>query len=225
MSTLPDVGPHQSVSPADLVYHEGRYVDKHELLYGAESRAVLFADGVYEVVRYEAGRAYRLQDHLDRLGLSLQALDLEADRVVACLPGVMDQLLACNGLREARVYVQAVRPGGARDFLASLGVEPVLTAMAYPLGSIVDEREVPVVSALVVEDVRWSQCDVKSLMLMPASLAKSRARRGGRMRRFLSGPSRAGLHVTSPKGPRRMCVWCTKGGCGRIQPTGGCCLE
>jgi len=71
-------------------------------------RAFLFGDAVYEVLPVYASRAFRLREHLDRLGRSLPAS--------ACPPAVarrlgedLRELISRNSAVEAYLYLQVTR--------------------------------------------------------------------------------------------------------------------
>ncbi|MEM1444713.1 MAG: aminotransferase class IV [Planctomycetota bacterium] len=168
--------------PADaVVYFDGQFRPAAEARFALEERGVLFADGVYEVVRYDQGRPFAMQPHVDRLANSLQGIDL---------PGVdaqqfatlSDELMERNGLQDAKVYWQVTRgDAGPRDFFIpeQEHLRPNAVLIAYPAPPV--DRKAPPTSGAghVVEDCRWTKCWIKSLMLMPASLAKTAAKRNG----------------------------------------------
>ncbi|MEM7576690.1 MAG: aminotransferase class IV [Planctomycetota bacterium] len=169
--------------PDATVFFDGQFCKATDARFALEERGVLFADGVYEVVRYDAGRPFAMQPHVDRLANSLKGIDLrgvDAQQFAT----LSDELMDRNGLNDAKVYWQVTRgDAGPRDFLIPQPPEaetsPNLVLIAYP-ATPVDRAGDPISGAgHVVEDCRWTKCWIKSLMLLPASLAKTAAKQHG----------------------------------------------
>ena len=182
---------------APIVFHNGSFVDYAEARLDVQERGTLFADGVYEVVRFDRGRPFAMQPHVDRLARSLAGIEL-AGLDAAEFAGWSYELLERNNLTDAKVYWQVSRGPATRDFLIADGLSPTVTLLAYPAVPI--ERGAPLKSgsALLVDDCRWTQCWIKSLMLLPASLAKTRADRAGAIEAIFerAKPGAAGKHIT-----------------------------
>ena len=62
-----------------IVYLNGRFLPREEAKISPEDRGFLFADAIYEVVRYGAGRPYRLAEHLARMREGLTALSISVE--------------------------------------------------------------------------------------------------------------------------------------------------
>ncbi|MEM8739793.1 MAG: aminotransferase class IV, partial [Planctomycetota bacterium] len=164
---------------APVVYHRGAFLPEPDARVPLQDRGLLFADGVYEVVRFDHGRPFAMGDHVRRFRQSLAAIDLPAD-LADPFPDLSHELLRRNRLTDAKIYWQVTRGPAARDFRAPDDPSPSLTLLAYPTEPLnPDPPPLAHGPALVVDDCRWTQCRVKSLMLLPASLAKTRARRAG----------------------------------------------
>ena len=146
--------------------------------FNLHDRGVTFGDGVYEVVRYDGGRAFAVERHVERLRRSLAAVEIGGVDPAA-LAEHSDELLRRNGWTHAKAYWQVTRGRQPRDFVIGQDVRPTVTAWLAPTQPLVAGREVARGSAILAEDVRWLRCDVKSLLLMPASLARTRASRAG----------------------------------------------
>ena len=57
-----------------IVYFNGQYILKEQVMISPDDRGVLLADGTYEVVRIYRGKPYRIKDHLDRFAESLSKI-------------------------------------------------------------------------------------------------------------------------------------------------------
>ncbi len=185
------------MNPASILYHRGEYLSHREASLDVQDRGVLFADGVYEVVRYDRGRAYAMQAHLDRLRRSLEGIELPGVEVEAFAER-SDQLMRRNELTDAKVYWQVTRGPAPRDFVVPDSPRPTETVIAFSLPPLDGDRPLDAGSAIVVEDCRWTRCWIKSLMLLPASLAKSRAHRDGAAEAIFERhkPGHADRHIT-----------------------------
>ena len=184
-----------------IVYADGGFREKADAGYAIEERGVLFADGVYEVVRYDRGRAFEMNAHLRRLRESLAGIGLAWPGVTAAAV-LSDELVRRNNLADARVYWQVTRSaaGGAqpRSFVHPEPAAPSVTMIAYPAEPLDPDAPVAAGDAVVVPDVRWHRCGIKSLMLLPASMARTEAKRRGAVEALFERekPGAAGTHVT-----------------------------
>ncbi len=169
--------------PDTIVYAHGDFRPLAQASYALEERGVLFADGVYEVVRYDRGKPFALKPHADRLANSLDGIDLpglDADEVA----DLSNELVKRAGHDHCKVYWQVTRGDlGPRDFLIQTPTDfkPNLTLIAYPTPPLQRDATAlpPSGGAIIVEDCRWTKCWIKSLMLQPASLAKTAAHKAG----------------------------------------------
>jgi len=163
--------------PAPIVYLNGTYLDRDDATLSVDERGVHFADGVYEVVRYFNGKAFTLAEHLDRLKRSLDGIDLACD--ADAIAAISDELVTRNGLTEARVYWQITRGSGPRNHVIQDGLTPTIYLSAEAAQPLVAQAPLPTISAITAMDDRWRNCWIKSLMLLPNSLAKTKAAKAG----------------------------------------------
>jgi D-alanine transaminase len=158
-----------------LVYLNGQFVPYEDAKLGIEDRATQFGDGVYEVVRYYGGQPFRMESHLARLRRSASGIEIEAPSSTE-VRALMDELVRRNQLAEAAVYLQITRGEGARFQGIPSGLKPNVIAIARPAKS---ERPAPGIAAITTSDDRWARCHLKTTMLLPAMLARQRARKAG----------------------------------------------
>jgi D-alanine transaminase len=160
------------------VYLNGSYVPRDQATLDIEDRGAMFADGVYEVVHYFSGRAFAMEEHLKRLERSMAAIDLVEPRARE-LGVISDQLIKRNSLDDATVYWQVTRGSARRDHVIHAETKPTILAIAYEAAPLDIAAEPISVHATLTKDLRWHQCAIKSLMLLPNVLAKSAAHRAG----------------------------------------------
>jgi branched-chain amino acid aminotransferase len=87
---------------------------------GLEDDGLYRGDGAFEVIRLYQGRPFALNDHLDRLGRSAAAIELEFDR--AALQREIDALLAEAGPVEGQLRLIVTR--GGRRIAATEPIPP-----------------------------------------------------------------------------------------------------
>ncbi len=163
-----------------IVYLNGDYLPLEEATVPVEDRGFLFADGIYEVVRFYRGRSFQLEAHLQRLQHSAQGAHLPLASAAAELPGIIERLLVENDLQDANVYIQYTR-GAAhpRTHTFPAAAQPTVLVMPVPIHALPGDAFTRGVSAVTMPDLRWRRCDIKSTMLLPNVIAKQQARDQG----------------------------------------------
>jgi D-alanine transaminase len=160
-----------------IVYLNGEYLPRDQARISPEDRGFLFADAIYEVVRFWRGKGYHLDHHIERMRHGLTALRIDVD------PGfyrdVSARLLEENGLADADaiVYAQVSRGAAPRTHaFPPAGTRPTVFAFARAA-----DPEPPAGGgkAILVPDERWGRCDIKTVMLLPNILAAQAAREAG----------------------------------------------
>jgi D-alanine transaminase len=157
-----------------ILYLNGRFVPESEAGISPLDRGFLFADAIYEVVRYDRGRPYRLAEHLERMGEGLDAIHIQSSPDF--FEAVGRRLLEENGLadKDAFVYAQVSRGAAPRyHAFPPEGTQPTVFAFARET----DPPPPPEGGrAILLTDERWGRCDIKSVMLLPNVLAAQKAR-------------------------------------------------
>src|SRR5664280_1565733 len=152
----------------ETAYFNGRLLSKDDIRLSPDDRGFLFADGVYEVIRWYEGFFYDMNSHLTRLKRSLRELRInwpEADS----FPSIARELLKLNKLENqpAMVYLQVTR-GPARRTHSFPSPEVPPTSYAYSWGFNPDNVLIETgIKVMLKEDIRWSRCDIKSVSLLP----------------------------------------------------------
>ncbi len=161
-------------------YFNGKFLPKDEIRISPDDRGFLFADGIYEVVRWYEGFFYDIESHVTRLKRSLRELRInwpEAD----LFPSVAKELVKINGLENqpAMVYLQVTR-GAARRTHHFPNPEVPPTSYAYAWGFAPDAKSRESgIKVMLKEDIRWSRCDIKSVALLPNTMSFQEAHENG----------------------------------------------
>jgi D-alanine transaminase len=163
-----------------LVYFNGDFVPKEDVRISPDDRGFLLADGVYEVLRTYAGKVFRGNDHARRLSRSLRELRMSGPSEED-LVGITEELIRCNHLEkgDARLYVQVTRGAAVRRHsFPDETVPPTVYAEASPFRP-AKEKWDDGVEIILVPDIRWARCDIKSVALLPNVLASQQATENG----------------------------------------------
>lgn len=166
-----------------IVYVNGRYVPYAQATVHVEDRGFQFADAVYEVCQVLGGRLVDEPRHMARLARSLSELQIEAPMSAAALAHVMRETIKRNRVRDGLVYLQVSRGEGQgrREFtFPSKDVARTVVCLARTTKPSAQEAQARTgISVKSMPDLRWKRCDIKTVMLLPACLAKEAAHEEG----------------------------------------------
>jgi D-alanine transaminase len=164
----------------ETVFFNGKYIPKNEVAISPDDRGFLFADGVYEVVRWYQGFFYDMDSHNLRLKRSLRELRInwpDAD----LFPSIAAELIKSNRLEKgpAMVYLQVTR-GAAKRTHYFPSPEVPSTVYAYTWGFVPDRQSRESgIKVMLKEDIRWSRCDIKSIALLANTISFQEAYNNG----------------------------------------------
>jgi D-alanine transaminase len=166
-------GPSAHQRPA-FVYLNGKIVPREQAAFDVEDRAALFGDGVYEFLRYNNGVAFEMERHLARLRKSLIAVGMDAD-LADMIGAASDRLIRENGLSEAKAYWHISRGSAQREHAIPRNISPNVLVLNYAVDAIDHAQPPKMIRTILHDDLRWQQCWIKSLNLLPNILARTRA--------------------------------------------------
>ena len=165
-----------------IVYVNGSYKPYADATVHAEDRGFQFADSVYEVIEVLGGKLVDATRHLVRLERSLNELSMPPPMSNGALLHVISRTIKLNRVRDGLAYLQVTRGEGPRDFaFPSIGkVAPTLVVIArsQSQAKIAALAETGI-AVKTMPDIRWGRSDIKTVMLLPACLAKDVAKRDG----------------------------------------------
>jgi branched-chain amino acid aminotransferase len=101
-----------------LIYFNGKFVQKQEARTSVYDHGFLYGDGVFEGIRAYNGRVFRLDGHLDRMYDSAKAIDLKIPLSKEEMKKAIIETLKRNGLKDA--YIRPIVTRGDGD----LGLDP-----------------------------------------------------------------------------------------------------
>ena len=164
----------------ETAYFNGRLLSKDDIRLSPDDRGFLFADGIYEVVRWYEGFFYDMNSHVTRLKRSLRELRINWSETDS-FPIFAGNLIKMNNLENqpAMVYLQVTR-GAARRTHSFPSPEVPPTAYSYAWGFMPDRYLMETgIKVMLKEDIRWSRCDIKSVALLPNTLSFQEAYENG----------------------------------------------
>lgn len=202
------------MNPVRKVYLNGEFLTPERAAVSVFDRGFMLGDGVYEVIPVFGGRLFRLAHHLDRLNASLDAIRIRRPLTEREWQAVFQQLLDPEG-GDQSIYLQVTRGVAPRDHaFPGPRVAPTVFAYAQPLKYSAAADVAAGVAAVTVPDIRWSQCNIKAITLLPNVLMRQEAIDCGAVEAILlrdglmtEGAAsnifivRNGVLVTPPKGP------------------------
>jgi D-alanine transaminase len=164
----------------NIAYFNGKFLPKDEIKISPDDRGFLFAEGIYEVMKWYEGFYYDMESHLIRMKRSLGEIRInwpEADTFPAFAVGLIKRNQLSD--RQALIYLQVTRGAAPRTHsFPDPEVNPTVYAFAKELSTsgIVTGSGVKV---MLKEDIRWSRCDIKSIALLANTLSFQEAHEKG----------------------------------------------
>jgi len=164
---------------SEIVFLNGDFVKSEDAKISANDRGFIFADGVYEVVKYYKGKPFRYDDHLIRLERSLSELEIEYSDI-HLLETIFAKLIELNHLNDkhAGAYLQISRGVHRRVHYFPENMQPTVYAFAFPMPSFTENLENGI-EVITNEDIRWQRCDIKSVSLLPNTMLYNKAVKAG----------------------------------------------
>lgn len=157
-------------------YVNGRFYPHEHARVHIEDRGYQFADGVYEVIACYDGVLIDMEKHCIRLQRSLDGLAIHKTVSERSLTLLIHELLRRNGYNNAYVYLQITRGVAKRNHsFPSSSVTPSLVITANHAPMIDQKTLIAPKMAVTHPDLRWKQCDIKSISLLPNAIAKQYA--------------------------------------------------
>jgi len=165
------------------VYLNGDYVERERAWISVDDRGFIFGDGVYEVTRAVRGKLFEGERHLQRLERGLRGLGITPPAEVQeqRLGSISECLLRDNGLTtgEALVYLQITRGAAPRTHHFPPADTPTTVFLSAAPFTPPHELRERGATAITLPDIRWSRCDLKTVNLLPNTMAKQQAVEAG----------------------------------------------
>ena len=164
-----------------IAYVNGRYLPHSAAAISIDDRGFQFADAVYEYFAVFGGRLADAAGHFERLWRSLSELRIDPPMSETALKVVIGQTIRLNRVRDGAVYLQISRGAARRDHpFPDPAPHPTVVVTAKPVNYAAEHAKAEKgVAVLSQPDNRWGRCDIKTVGLLPNTLAKQAAREAG----------------------------------------------
>jgi D-alanine transaminase len=156
----------------EIAYFNGTYIPKDDIRISPDDRGFLFAEGIYEVVRWYEGFFYDMEGHLARMKRSLREIFIQWPEEDS-FPLIARELIRLNNLEKspALIYLQVTR--GVAKRTHSFPSPPVSPTVYASAKNFIPENagKESGIGIMLKEDIRWGRCDIKSVALLPNTLS------------------------------------------------------
>jgi len=167
------------------VYLNGEFLAADKAKVSVFDRGFLLGDGVYEVIPVYDGHSFQLDGHLERLQASLDGVRMSNPHSNEQWKSLIKRLVELNGGGNQSLYLQVTRGVAPRDHVFPEGVTPTAFAMSNPLQAVSKKYKQEGVAAITLPDIRWQNCNIKAITLLPNSLLKQQAQDAGAVEALL----------------------------------------
>lgn len=165
------------------IYLNGQFVDEKQATVSVFDRGFLFGDGVYEIIPVYGPHLFAAEAHLQRLQVSLKAIQLDSPLSNAQWLAIIEQLMHLNPATDVEqdrgIYLQVTRGVAPRDHLFPEATQPTVLAMLNTVEVWRYEQRLQGAKAVLVDDIRWRRCDIKSISLLGNVLLRQQAKQMG----------------------------------------------
>lgn len=158
-------------------YLNGEILPEDKIKLSPFDRGFLFADGVYETIRWDYGKLFKDDLHIKRLKRNLNELKINIDSIPD-IKKITSDLISRNNISADHIliYIQVTRGGSypRQHYFPDPDVKP--TVFIYVSSF---ERNLNAfnngIKVILENDTRWGRCDIKSVSLLPNILARQKA--------------------------------------------------
>ncbi|MEM7210216.1 MAG: aminotransferase class IV [Pseudomonadota bacterium] len=155
-------------------YFNGTFMPVSQVKVSPLDRGFLFGDGMYEVIPAFDRHFLDLEGHLERLDRCLQAIKIPNPHSIAEWRDICQHLIDADDATDTKVYVQVTRGVQSvrnHDFSGdeSATVFAMCNAQSLPDPASIENG----ISLFTEEEIRWSNCHLKSTSLLANVLLKN----------------------------------------------------
>ena len=160
----------------NLGYYNGRIGTLDELTVPFNDRVHFFGDGVYEATFTRNHKVFALEEHIDRFFRSAAMVDIKLPMEKPAMASLIRELVSRVDSPEQQVYFQVTRGTQPRNHTYPEDMTGNFWVVLKPMAIKDIGMEV---KAILREDIRFHQCHIKTLNLLPAVMYSQEAARAG----------------------------------------------
>ena len=165
--------------PQSTCYLNGEWLPLAEAKISVLDRGFIFGDGIYEVVPVYYRKPFRFDSHLARFERSTREIGLANPLDRAGWRSLVERLVATCEAGHQFIYWQVTRGVARREFSFPADTPPTVFAMTTPFTRPSPAQREQGLRAVSRADERWLRCDIKSVSLLGAVLARQFASENG----------------------------------------------
>ncbi len=163
---------------SEMLFLNGKFMPLARGCVAIEDRGFQFGDGVYEMMRVQNGRPFRLLAHLQRLEESASGILLKPHYAIEEMQAICLELIRQSNLLEGTLYLQITRGVALRNHIPTQ-MQPTTLGYTRALQRISPEQWKRGAAAYLRPDDRWAHCNLKAISLLANVMAKMEAHRRG----------------------------------------------
>ena len=172
--------PAANALPDTPCYLNGEFSTLRDAKISVLDRGFIFGDGIYEVVPAYAGKLFRFEQHMARLGRSLAELRIANPLTPdqwrdTALKLIADYALS-TGIETKNgnqlIYIQVTRGVAMRDHPMLPGLTPTVFIMVNPMKLPSEQQREQGVACVSAGDFRWEKAHIKSTSLLGAVFSR-----------------------------------------------------
>ena len=165
--------------PQSTCYLNGEWLPLAEAKISVLDRGFIFGDGIYEVVPVYYRKPFRFDNHLARFERSTREIGLANPFDRTGWHSLVERLVGTCDAGHQFIYWQVTRGVAKRDFSFPADTPPTVFAMTTPFTRPSQAQREEGLRAVTRADERWLRCDIKSVSLLGAVLARQFASENG----------------------------------------------
>jgi len=160
-----------------VVYLNGEFLPRERATLSVDDRGFIFGDGIYEVTRVINGRLFEPDRHMRRLMYGLRGIGIDPRMTAEQILDIHYRLISENALTsgEGTVYLQITRGAAPRTHYFPAATTPPTVFLSSSTFTPNTAQCEAGATAVTYPDIRWSRCDLKTVNLLGAVLAKQHA--------------------------------------------------
>ena len=160
----------------NICYLNGEFVNLADAKISVLDRGFIFGEGLYEVMTAVESNLLHYKNHFKRLRVGAKDMQLDIPFSDAELYCLIKKVIAHNNLPCCSVYLQLTKGPAPREHLYPSQYVPTLFIMTSPIKM---PSRLNFVNAILLKDIRWQKCNVKSTSLYANTWAKTMAKASG----------------------------------------------
>ena len=162
-----------------IAYLNGRWMRPEAARVSVFDRGFMFGDSVYEVMAVYDGQVFTLNQHLDRLQRSLDAIRLSSPHTREEWQLLIEEAVTRGDENPAYLYLQVTRGFALpRNHVYPRPASPTVLITVMP-APILERTGIDPIKVVTREDFRWGRGDIKVTSLIANGLLRDEAMAAG----------------------------------------------